>query len=290
MKRICGITVALLMAVSLLPGCSCGDGEALQAVEDQLTAVQDQLSTLHGTVNNFDERVKVLEGIGTNVSFISSYTGFTTLEEGQWASYNILVDPTIGHATPVPYFATYGGLGTEVVDKGVVDGELVELPEGKMCIGFQITCPFRTITELQWRQSWYDVDTNELVIRVTKAKGVPMTGIVTPDIDPLPEYLWARPVTYLDYFPNLGYRPAVYPFPPGSPRSGEQIDCAVFTINGSQHWVSSEIPLGFVQQVDKGVVHQCLWDYGLTGAARNITAEDRERAVPMPPEILPGPY
>ena len=281
MKKICGVMIVLVMAVSLLPGCSCGGG-ALKDVEIQMTGVQGNLSALQGKVSGLEARVQALEEGGGEVEFVCTYTGVPPAKEGEWAEFNIPVDPTVCHMTPVPYFAKYECIGEDEID-------------GVTCMGFEITAPFKTATmefSREWLQFWYDVsdvETNELVRCVAKAVETPMTANVTPDINPLPEFLWPHYVTPPDYLPNLGYTLGVYTFPAQSPRAGEKVNCAIFTQGGKQRWISSEVPMGMVQQTDtEGKIEQFLWDYGLSGAERNITKAELEGAVPMPPGILPA--
>ena len=280
MKKICGVMIALVMAVSLLPGCSCGGG-ALKDVETQMAGVQSNLSALQGKVNGLAGRVEDLEK-GGEVQFMCSYTGVPAPQAGAWALFNVTVDPTVCHLTRVPYFAKYECVGEDTI-------------EGVRCMGFEVTAPFKTATmdfSQQWLQFWYDasnVQTNKLVSCVAKAKETPMTATVTPQINPLPEFLWPHYVTPEDYLPNLRYTPGVYTFPANSSRAGEKINCAIFIQGGKQRWISSEVPGGMVQQLSSdGKVEQSLWDYGYSGADRNITRTELEGAVPMPPGILPA--
>ena len=276
--------IALVMAVSLLPGCSCGGG-ALKDAEAQMAATQNQLSALQGKVSGLAGRVEDLEKGGGAVGFMCSYTGIPAPQAGAWAEFDVLVDPTVCGLTPVPYDprARYECLGEDTIG-------------GVKCVGFEITAPFKTATmdfSTQWLQFWYDasnIKTNKLVRCVAKAVETPMTANVTPKINPLPEFLWPHYVTPKEYLPNVSYTIGVYTFPAGSPRAGETINCAIFTEEGKQRWISSEVPMGMVQQVDiaTGTVEQCLWDYGLTGADRNISKEELLGAVPMPPGILPA--
>ena len=281
MKKICGVMVVLVLAVSLLPGCSCGGG-ALKNVESQMTATQNQLSSLQSKVSSLTGRVEDLEKGGGAVGFMATYTGIPAPQAGAWALFDVEVDPTVCHLTPVPYWAKYECLGEDTF--GWVK-----------CVGFEITAPFKTATmnfSTQWLQFWYDesnVKTNKLVRCVAKAVETPMTANVTPKINPLPEFLWPHYVTPEDYLPNVSYTTGIYTFPPQSPRAGETINCAIFTQEGKQRWISSEIPMGMVQQLGSdGTVEQCLWDYGSSGADRNISREELEGAVPMPPGILPA--
>ena len=281
MKKICGVMIALVMAVSLLPGCSCGGG-ALKNVETQMSGVQGNLSALQSKVSSLSGRVEDLEAGGGAVGFMCSYTGIPALKGGEWLEFNVTVDPTACHMTPVPYTARYECLGEDTIG-------------GVKCMGFELTAPFKTATmefKRQWLQFWYDasnVKTNKLVKCVAKAQETPMTATVTASIVPIPEFLWPHYVTPKEYLPNVSYTIGVYTFPEGSPRAGEKVNCAVYTFEGKQRWISSEIPIGMVQQLGSdGTVEQYLWDYGLTGADRNISREELEGAVPMPPGILPA--
>jgi cell division protein FtsB len=64
MKKALVVMVVLLMAVSLLPGCSCGgvSSEAVEGLQQNLTALQDEVNTVQESITALEQQVSALEG------------------------------------------------------------------------------------------------------------------------------------------------------------------------------------------------------------------------------------
>jgi len=65
MKKALVVMFVLLMAVSLVPGCSCGGGvssEAVESLQQNLTALQDGVNALQANITALQQRVSALEG------------------------------------------------------------------------------------------------------------------------------------------------------------------------------------------------------------------------------------
>jgi outer membrane murein-binding lipoprotein Lpp len=63
MKKVLVVMFVLVMAVSLLPGCSCGgvSSEAVESLQQNLTALQDGVNTLQASITDLEQRVSALE-------------------------------------------------------------------------------------------------------------------------------------------------------------------------------------------------------------------------------------
>jgi len=62
MKKALVVMFVLLMAVSLVPGCSCGvSSEALEGLQQNLTVLQDGVNTLQASIADLGQRLSDLE-------------------------------------------------------------------------------------------------------------------------------------------------------------------------------------------------------------------------------------
>jgi len=63
MKKVLVVMFVLVMTVSLLPGCSCGgvSSEAVESLQQNLTALQDGVNTLQASITALEQRVSALE-------------------------------------------------------------------------------------------------------------------------------------------------------------------------------------------------------------------------------------
>ena len=64
MKKALVAMFVLLMTVSLVPGCSCGgvSSEAVESLQQNLTALQDSVNALQTNITALQQRVSALEG------------------------------------------------------------------------------------------------------------------------------------------------------------------------------------------------------------------------------------
>ena len=277
MKKV--ILVGLLvLAVTLVPGCSCGGGggEALQGIEQNLTAIQDQLSQMENSADSLGQRITALEGAGVSPAPDTKYyLGFMPAKAGQW------VDDVV----VLPYLHT---LKIECI------GE--ENVSEKECMGFEITGKHKNFTEVLL-QLWIDIDTGEPVNAVVKVSGVP--GVYCLPVNKvetiLPREFWPQfggDETPAEVLPNLGYTLAKFPkeiYPQFTGFEGE-LDCGGFRLSdGSVRYVSSQVPFGWVYRSNSPNVRDIIdhiSDYGFSGAERSITAVQRDTCMDLGPETL----
>jgi hypothetical protein len=268
---LCGL---LVVAVALVSGCSCGGGDALQGIQQNLTALQDQLSQIQNSSDNLEQQLIALEEAGVSpVPDTKYYLGFIPAKAGQWAEYVVV--------TPTSNIARHECIGEEEVD-------------GKACLGFEVTEEYKTFDEVLL-QLWMDVDTAEVVKGVVEISGMPGIYCLAPDqIETLlPMDSWPQLGGYktpLELRPELGYTLAKFPedvYPSNTVFEGE-LDIAVFAVeNGSMTCVSSELPFGFVYRKNTaGQIIDHIGSYGFTGAERSITAEQRDTCKVLPAETL----
>lgn len=267
----------LVLAVTLVPGCSCGGGgEALQGIQQNLTALQDQLSQIQSGADNLEQQLTALEEAGVSPAPDTEYyLGFIPAKAGQWAEYVVV--------TPKFNVARHECIGVEEVD-------------GKECMGFEVAEKYKTFDEVLL-QLWMDVDTEEVVKGVVKISGVPGIYCLSPDqIEALlPRNSWPRlggDKTPLEFRPELGYTLDKFPgedvYPENTVFQGE-LDIAIFTVeNVSMTCVSSELPFGLVYREDTaGRIIDHIGDYGFAGVdLRSITAEQRDTCQVLPAETL----
>ena len=184
------------------------------------------------------------------------YTGFMKVAKGQW----------------VEYLYTINGK----TSKQRVECVGIEEVDGKECIGFETDFEINEMKTIL--QMWIDKDTKERVKYVVKMNDqVYCIDPTSPNIDTEP------PETET---PDE-YKPETLNFELGSytvPGNGETITVAIFHGAGNaETWVSSEVPFGIVKVVNENgeeVMH--LENFGLSGAHRDITAEERDNCTPLP--------
>jgi len=203
-KKVIGIVVAILLAITLLPACE---------------------------------------------ETPSGYTGFIAPAEGQWAEYVISTDGEESHQN-------MEDIGQDTVD-------------GKTCTGFEMTMSGQEETIMQ---IWTETATGQAVKYVVKMGNQVMCMNVGQSPEP-PET--ETPSEYDPNLPNISYETYTTP-------TGKTVNVAKFAIGGGETWVSSQVPFGTVQVIDaSGETTMYLYDFGMTGAQRDISKTEMENCIPL---------
>jgi len=182
-----------------------------------------------------------------------SYTGFIAPAVGQWVEYVI---------------STNGGESRqkmEYIGQDTVDG--------KTCTGFEVTMTIpgqgETIIEM-----WTDAATQQLVRYVIKIGDQVMCMDVSQSPYEPPET--ETPGEYDPSLPNISY--GTYTTP-----TGKTVNVAKFAVSGGESWVSSQVPFGMVKAIDaSGKTTMSLYDFGTSGAHRDISKVEMENCMQMP--------
>jgi hypothetical protein len=173
----------------------------------------------------------------------SGYTGFIAPAEGQWAEYVISTNGEESHQK------------MEYIGQDTVDG--------KTCTGFEMTFSEQEETIMQ---IWTEVATGQAVKYVVKMGDQVMCMNVGQSPEP-PET--ETPNEYDPNLPNISY--GTYTTP-----TGKTVNVAKFA-TGSEVWVSSQVPFGMVKVIDdSGETTMYLYDFGTTGAQRDISKTEME--------------
>jgi hypothetical protein len=180
----------------------------------------------------------------------SVYTGFMTAAAGQWAEY---VMP---------------GNGEEFHQKMEYIGQ--DTVDGKTCTGFEITISGQEETIMQ---IWTEVATGQAVKYVMKMGDQVYCMSVSQSPEP-PET--ETPDEFDPSLPDVSY--GTYTTP-----TGKTVNVAKFAIDGVEEWVSSQIPFGIVKIIASGgETTMYLYDFGMTGAHRDISKTEMENCTQMP--------
>ena len=177
----------------------------------------------------------------------SGYTGFMAPAAGQWAEYVL--------SNGEEFHQRMECIGQDTVD-------------GKTCTGFEITMSEQ---EEMIMQTWTETATGQVVKYVVKMGEEVICMNVNQSPEP-PET--ETPNEYDPNAPNISY--GTYTTP-----TGKTVNVAKFATE-SEVWVSSQVPFGMVKVIDDGgETTMYLYDFGLTGAQRDISKTEMENCVPM---------
>ena len=177
------------------------------------------------------------------------YTGFMAAGEGQWVDYVVATNGEELHQL-------MENIGEDTVD-------------GASCVGFEITLAGGdTIVQM-----WTDIVTGQLVKYVVKMED----QVIWMDIDQAP-YEPPETETPGEYTPDLVESYGTYTVP----GNGETVDVAIFESGpGSEVWISGEVPFGMVKVISAGATTMSLYDFGTSGAVRDISKAEMENCMPM---------
>lgn len=200
------------------------------------------ISLLYGCGEE-DEVEKIL---GEDISGV--YTGFMKMKGGEWAEYTtesgIMRNEFIGTDT-------YNGRKCTVLEiESVISGE-------------------KTISQI-----WIDSEKGDTVLYVQKIQNI----VYKLDLQSLPKDITIT-ITKGDDMPDnypvsKQIRTDTYKTP-----TGKEVKVAVFKSAYGEDWVSSEVPFGIVTfVVQSGVASIELYDFGTSGAKRDISKDEAENA------------
>jgi len=180
----------------------------------------------------------------------SGYTGFMQAAEGQWVEY--VTSPN----------GEEPDLKMEYIGQDTVDG--------KTCTGFEMTTSGEEETIIQ---IWTETATGQAVKYVMKMED----QVICMDVGESPEL--PETETPGEYDPNLtDISYGTYTTP-----TGKTVNVAKFAIGAGEEWVSSQVPFGMVKVVDaSGKTTRYLYDFGMTGAQRDISKTEMENCMEMP--------
>ncbi len=181
--------------------------------------------------------------LGENGSDI--YTGFMKMKGGEWAEYT-----TENGRTRNEFIGTDTYNGRKCT---IMEFESIESGE-------------KLVTQI-----WIDSEKSEPVLYVQKIgnevyklnfqnlpKDIPSSGDETP----------------VEYSATKKVRNDKYTTP-----TGKTVNVAVFKDAYGEDWISAEVPFGIVKIIDQnGVVNTELYDFGTSGAKRDISKEEAENA------------
>jgi len=173
------------------------------------------------------------------------YTGFLQLKGGEWATYTI----------PGEGMTKYEYIGTDTY-------------QGVKCSIFEFEAEYGGMKTIS--QIWIDVNTGNAKLYVMKQDGKVMK--LEPQTIP------TQPATETpsEYQPGKQIGFETYTTP-----TGKEVKAAVFKDNNGEYWVSAQVPFGEVKSIYKGEVILELYDYGFSGAHRDISKEEAENAESM---------
>jgi len=180
-----------------------------------------------------------------------TYTGFMQATEGQWVEYII-------SSAGEEYHQKMENIGQDTFD-------------GKTCVGFEMTMPQQGETIVQ---IWTDAATHQLVKYVMK------TGdqVICMDVSQCP-YQPPETETPGQYDPSLSdISYGTYTIP----GTGGTVTVAIFDVPEGEVWISSQVPFGTVKVVASGTTTMSLYNFGTSGAVRDISKAEMENCMQMP--------
>jgi hypothetical protein len=193
------------------------------------------------------------EGDGEGGGTPPAYTGFMQAVEGQWVEYVISSDGE-------EYHQKMEHIGQDTVD-------------GKTCIGFEMTMAMpqqgETIVQM-----WTDAATHQLVKYVMKTGDQVICMDVSQNPYTPPET--ETPGQYNPSLPDISY--GTYTIL----GTGGTVTVAIFDVQGGEVWVSSQVPFGTVKVVASGTTTMYLYNFGTSGAQRDISKAEMENCMQMP--------
>jgi len=121
-----------------------------------------------------------------------------------------------------------------------------------------------------YTQMWLDTSSNKAVLYVMKVAGV-VTKMDIPQTQTIPSSSGSVPASSV----KLGNETYTTP-------TGKKVDAIAYkvttTAGESESWISTQVPFGTVKTLLNGVSQSELYDFGTSGAVRNISKQEAENA------------
>ena len=187
--------------------------------------------------------------------FASMYHGFMKIDPGAWAKYEIKSPDGKKSVMLLKYLGsiTYKGKKVNIVES-------------------EITTAGTKIVS----QYWSAIDNDSAIKKL-----ITMTpqGIMCMEeqffgAGQTPQYHLKTPKKYSPKKPNIRF--STYTLP-----NGKKIPVAIFNDNGSEVWVSSQVPFGIVLVKESKKVQMRLLDFGLSGAKAAIPIDQAKSCAPL---------
>ncbi len=242
MTKSIGVMVALLLALALSAACA-------QSQPSPLLPEQGDTPAQAPHEEDGAPSPTLPEGDGMP----PSYTGFMAPAEGQWVEYVISADGAESRQT------------MEYIGQDTVDG--------KVCTGFEMTMTVPGQGD-SIAQMWVEAATKQAVKYVIKIgdQVICMSLSQSPYESPEVE----TPAEYDPSSPDISY--GTYTTP-----TGKTVNVGKFEVSGGEVWASSQVPFGMVKSIDgSGETAMYLYDFGISGAHRDISRAEMENCMQMP--------
>ena len=173
------------------------------------------------------------------------FLGLTSMSPGSWAEHTDLE----GNRFRMEYHGTdtYNGRESYVVE-------------------FEVDSDAGTIVS----QIWIEKATGESILYVMRQGAL----LIKLDVSQTPEIAEGVSDSEEDQASNsekIGIETYTTP-------TGKSVQATVYSSNGDESWISSEVPFGMVKSISNGEVASELYDFNSSGAQRNISKAEAENA------------
>ena len=192
------------------------------------------------------------------------YEGFPEMKGGEWTEHTSSQAGGSGRIR-------FEYIGTDTID-------------GRECFVTEIE--MEAMGQKIISQVWIDKEKEEIKLYIVKQFGM----VMKMDVSELPTSSTdvtegASGDTPDEYEPGTQTSIETYITP-----TGKEVKAAVFKTGSDSQWVSSDVPFGIVKAVDDGKSVIELYDFGFSGAVRDISKEEAENATDFGIDIpnIPG--
>ena len=177
------------------------------------------------------------------------FQGLAAMEAGSWAEHTDLED----NRYKIEYHGvdTYAGKDVFVMELDIGSG-----------------------AEMIVSQVWIDEATGESVLYVMKQGAMLIKLDVTQVPEEVADLSESEEDDSSDDTVKIGVETYTTP-------TGKSVEATVYQDSDGENWISGEIPFGMVKSISDGEVTSELYDFGSSGATRDISKEEAENAEPF---------